>query len=343
MTTARTLIFVLFVLIASPTARALEPANPKADARTRAVLGYLDELPRRQGKRVLSGQFTDYGPHARLTLCEDAFKQTGHWPALIGLDYCDFGTGGLHTKNVDRLALDYAQKGGLVTISVHLPNPANPQGGGLRDKGVDLTTLLTPGHETHRRWMAELDTMAAGLAELQDGGVVVLWRPFHEMNGDWFWWGGKDPDDFIRVWRHMFDYFTTTKKLNNLLWVYSPNHGSKVGSYYPGDHHADVVGLDAYTDLVDPAHIRGYPELVKLPKPFGFTEFGPHGAANPPGDYDYPRLLDGIENHFPRTAFFLAWHGKWSLARNQNAKALLNHPEVINREDLPKAFAAPGP
>jgi len=46
--------------------------------------------------------------------------------------------------------------------------------------------------------------------------VVVLWRPFHEMNGDWFWWGGKDPDVFIQIWRHMFDYFTKTKDLDNL-------------------------------------------------------------------------------------------------------------------------------
>ena len=339
----RASILVVVLLAAALPARALEPANPSAGPRARAVLDYLDGLPRRRDKRVLSGQFTDYGPAARLTLCEDAFKQTGHWPALIGLDYCDFGTGGLETKTVNRLALDYARRGGLVTISVHLPNPANPKGGGLRDKGVDLDSLLIPGGATRRRWMAQLDILAEGLAELQNGGVVVLWRPFHEMNGNWFWWGGKDPDAFVRVWRQMFDYFTTEKKLNNLLWVYSPNQGSNAAAYYPGDRWADVVGLDAYTDFVDPKHIRGYPELTRAAsaKPFGFTEFGPHGSSNPPGDYDYARLGGGIAAHFPRTTFFLAWHGKWSLARNPNAKALLNRPEVVNREDLPAALAAP--
>ena len=238
------------------------------------------------------------------------------------------------------MAIDYARQGGLVTISAHLPNPANPNGGGLRDKGVDLDPLLTPGGDTRRRWMEELDLMADGLAELRDAGVVVLWRPFHEMNGNWFWWGGQDPATFHRLWKQMFDHFTTTRKLDNLIWVYGPNHGDKVAAYYPGDRFADVVGLDAYTDFVDPAHIRGYRELAALPKPFGFTEFGPHGASNPPGDYDYPRLLTGIDEHFPKASFFLAWHGKWALAKNRNAKALLDNPEVINREDLPKALGA---
>ena len=102
----------------------------------------------------------------------------------------------------------------------------------------------------------------------------------------------------------------------------------------------DIVGLDAYTDFVDPQHIRGYDAVAKLPKPFGFTEFGPHGPHNPPGDYDYTRFIDGVQKHFPKTTFFLAWHYKWSLGRNHNAKQLLEHPWLVNREDLPVEFAA---
>jgi mannan endo-1,4-beta-mannosidase len=316
----------------------VEPANPAASEKARAVLGYLTNLPTKGEKRILSGQFTDYGPGAKLALCEEAYRQTGHWPAMIGLDYANYTQGRhrLHTATVNEVAIDYARHGGLVTISVHLPNPANPDGGGLRDKGGDLDTLLALDHPNHARWMAQLDQMAEGLGELQKAGVVVLWRPFHEMNGNWFWWGGKDPAAFQRLWRQMFDYYTNEKKLDNLLWVYAPNHGVKTAAYYPGDRFVDVVGLDAYTDFIDPAHIKGYTELAAIPKPFGFTEFGPHGASNPPGDYDYPRLLAGIDEHFPRASFFLAWHGKWALSRNRNAKTLLENPEVINRDTLPK-------
>jgi len=164
---------------------------------------------------------------------------------------------------------------------------------------------------------------------------VVLWRPFHEMNGDWFWWGGQDPEKFIRVWRHMFDYFTKSKGLDNLLWVYGPNHGRRTAAYYAGDQYVDIVGLDAYTDFIDPEHIKGYDAVAALPKPFGFTEFGPFGPRNPPGDYDYRKFLAGIKAHFPKTCFFKCWNANWSLASNQFTKELLADSSIINREDMP--------
>ncbi len=319
---------------------AAEPANPQANNKARAILKYIDSLPQRSDKRLISGQFCGAGPQARIGACRETFTKTGHWPAIIGLDYADFARGSLSTYTVDHLAIDYARDGGLVTISAHMPNPANANGGGLRDKGVKIADLLDPKSVTHDRWRRELDTIAAGLAELQEADVVVLWRPFHEMNGNWFWWGGQEPAASIPVWRDMFDYFTKTKKLNNLLWVYSPNHGEKTAAYYPGDKFVDLVGLDAYTDFVDPEHIKGYAEIARLPKPFGFAEFGPHGPENPPGDFDYRKFLAGVKQHFPKAAFFQSWNGRWGLGSNENTKQLLDDPWIVNRENLPREFAA---
>ena len=316
-------------------ASSAEPANPKANAQARAILDYFHGLSARPEKRVLSGQFSNFGNGANLRIMEQIHEKTGHWPALIGVDYADFGRGSLTCQVPNRVAIEYWDQGGLVSVMAHMYNPANPKGGGLRDPGVDLGDLLKPDSETHTRWMQELDLMAAGLKELQDAGVVVLWRPFHEMNGGWFWWGAKDPDTFIKVWRHMFDYFTQTKGLENLLWVYGPNHGQNTARYYAGDRYVDMVGLDAYTDFVDPQHIKGYDEVAALPKPFGFTEFGPHGSRSPPGDYDYLRFIEGVTKNFPKTCLFMCWNAKWSLASNLNTKELLNHPLVANREDLP--------
>lgn len=287
---------------------------------------------------MLSGQFTDFGNGANLGIMQAIQEKTGHWPALLGVDYADFPRGSVTTKKPNEVVIAYWKQGGLVTVGVHLYNPANPKGGGLRDKGVDLDNLLKEGTETHTRWVQQLDLLAAGLQELKEAGVVVLWRPFHEMNGGWFWWGAQDPGAFIRVWRHMFDYFTKIKKLDNLLWVYGPNHGQKTGAYYPGEGYVDLVGLDAYTDFIDPDHIKGYEEVAQLGKPFGFTEYGPHGSRNPPGDYDYLRFITGIKQHFPQTVFFMSWNAKWSLARNNNTKELLEHPWIVNREDLPKGL-----
>ena len=316
-----------------------KPANPHANLPARAILKYIAGLEARSEKRLLSGQFTDFGSNGGLALVEQIHQRTGHWPALVGFDYADFPTGGLTTKIPNQSAINYWRDGGLVTVGVHLYNPANPKRGGLRDKGVDLNDLLQAGSNAHGRWMQELDQLAAGLQELQNAGVVVLWRPFHEMNGDWFWWGAKSPAEFVKVWRHMFDYFTTTKHLDNLLWVYGPNQFANAANYYPGDQFVDIVGLDAYTDHVDPAHIKGYPAMARLPKPFGFTEYGPHGSEHPPGDFDYRRFLSGLETHFRRSVLFMSWNEKWSLAANEHVQELLDHPWVVNREDLPPGLA----
>ena len=75
-----------------------EPANPKANAKVKAVLSYFYELAARTNqpdKRLVSGQFTDFGPGAKLTNCQEPSDKTGHWPAMIGVDYADFGKGGL--------------------------------------------------------------------------------------------------------------------------------------------------------------------------------------------------------------------------------------------------------
>jgi mannan endo-1,4-beta-mannosidase len=339
----KTALLLLLTCALAGSARSADgPANPNANAKARATLKYFQGLADRKDKRVLSGQFTNFGRGANLKLMNDVREKTGHWPAIFGADYADFGRGGLTWKESNQAAIEYWNQGGLVTISAHLYNPANPKGGGLRDKGVDLATLLTPGTETHTRWLEEINQLADGLTELKNAGVVVLWRPFHEMNGGWFWWGAKDPDKFIKVWQHMFDYFSKTKGLDNLLWVYGPNHGPNTAKYYAGDHYVDLVGLDAYTDFVDQQHIKGYDEVVALRKPFGLTEFGPHGASNPPGDYDYRRLIDGITKEFPATVFFMTWNSKWSLAQNNQTKELLEHPAIVNREDLPAGLAGKG-
>jgi mannan endo-1,4-beta-mannosidase len=319
----------------------LEPANPQTNLSTRAILSYIAGLESHSEKRMLSGQFTDFGDNGTLGILDGIHKQSGHWPALAGFDYVNFAYGGLTTKVSNQSAIAWWRSGGLVTIGVHLYNPANPQKRGQNDKGVELAELLRPGAAIHAKWMQELDELAAGLQELREAGVVVLWRPFHEMNGRWFWWGGKPPADFVMVWRHMFDYFTAVKHLDNLIWVYSPNQGNNAADYYPGYDHVDIVAIDVYTDHIDPAHIKGYQALARLPKPFGFGEYGPHGG-HPPGDYDYRRLIAGVERYFPRATFFMSWNAKWSLAENQHVRELLEHSWMVNREDLPRGLAGDG-
>jgi mannan endo-1,4-beta-mannosidase len=312
-----------------------QTADPDAGARTKAVLAYIRHLSEGRERRVLSGQFLEFEPYATLALPEAIHEASGKWPAFIGVDYMNFNSQRVESEVADRVAIEYWRQGGLVEVNVHLPDPANPSGGGLRDKGVRLGDLLARGTAANVAWMGELDAVASGLSRLQDAGVVVLWRPFHEMNGGWFWWGAKPPADFVALWRHMFAYFTEVKHLHNLIWIYSPNMGPGAGRYYPGDGYADMVGLDAYTDYIDSGHIKGFDEILKTDKPAGFSEFGPHGPSKPPGDYDYTRFSAGLSSAFPQAVFFMAWNEKWSPARNLKAREFFADPEIVSRADLP--------
>jgi len=317
-----------------------EPADSHLNERGREVLGYFQRLDRSPEFKIISGQFCSYGPDARMEAPDKIFAATGKWPAFLSVDYMAFKKQWIETGIPNKMLIDYWRAGGLCSVSVHLNNPARAEGGGLNDKGVAIADLLVPNTPIHERWMHQLDDIAAGLQELQAAGVVVLWRPFHEMNGNWFWWGGQKPAAFTKVWQHMFTYFTGTKGLHNLIWVYSSNHGKQVADFYPGKNYIDLVGLDAYTDGIDPEHIKGYAEMIALKKPFGFTEYGPHGSTNPPGDFDFRRFSAGLAKNFPRSRFFLSWDVKWSPAENKFAREFYNDPRVITRTDLPPELTA---
>jgi len=329
------------VLLSAPLSALTAPADPALNPRARAVLKWFQDLQASPELRLVSGQFAGWSGMAGIGELGKIHAATGRWPVMIGLDYCGWNEGEamIDVRQPNQLAREYWQAGGLVNLSWHAPNPSKPEGGGLKERGIDIADVLKPG-PIHDRWLKSLDEVAAGLQELQTAGVVVIWRPLHEMNGGWFWWGAQDPAAFIALWRHMFDYFTHTKRLHNLIWAWGPNHGQKHAElYYPGDAYADLIGLDAYTDHINPDKIIGFDRLTGIEKPVGLTEFGPHGASNPPADYDFRRLLDGIEKNFPQLRHFLVWNEKWNPAENRFAKEFYNDSRVITRDGVPAGLA----
>ena len=335
----------------------ISPANANATQDVGKLLRYVTSLPQRKTRRLISGQqIGDARPHVVDNY--DKFivglhEKTGQWPAMIGADY-DHRHGA--DKAIDRstlnpLLIDYWNAGGLVTICCHACNPWSRRNAWLRNKKTgqwyqahDLRELTNPGCEAHHRWIAQLDDYATGLATLRDAGVTVLWRPFHEMTGNWFWWGSKaygdDASAFIDLWRHMFHYFSEVHKLNNLIWVYTASNQPRPRHdiCYPGDGYTDIVGEDIYHDEVA---LAGYDVLTKLPKPFCMGEFGP--TLPTPGPYDIAVMLDWIKRRYPLTTSWLSWPS-WNRSKDGwqyvaivecvNAETVMNDPWVISRDTL---------
>jgi len=330
------IIVFIFCIAVSSEAFAIEPANPNANSNVKLILNYFSSLKSRTDHRLVSGQFIGYSNGAYNSgMLPIIYNKTDKWVGIVGSDYGQWYPYHHITYKYTNPELIKAWKAGsLVTLQVVMTNPANPNGAGIFDQGVDLNELLVPGTDTYSRWIAEMDTIAAGLSQLQDSGVVVMFRPFHEMNGSWFWWGGKPTALFVKVWKQMFDYYTNTKKLNNLIWVFSTYIGNDATSFYPGDAYVDITGFDTYTSNVTADEIVGYSSMVALGKPFAFTEFGPENSSNPSGNFDYRIFINGVKTYFPDACYFMSWDDNWGMASNTYVKEALSDNYVANRDNL---------
>jgi mannan endo-1,4-beta-mannosidase len=304
------------------------------------VLDWLSKLHYRSEQRVVSGLFGGYsGSTFNLDQANQLKKQSAQYPCLLACDYGNWVTSA--NTQVDsscNITLkDWWRGGGLVSVGIHMPSPA---GGSFGTKLGNFGDLTNSGTAVGRAWQDSLEKIGDGLSDLKNAGVVVLWRPFHEMNGDWFWWGSQHADTFRNAWHYMYHYLVNTRGLDNLIWVYAPDSSRNgLTDYYPGGDKVDVVGLDCYTDNPsggDGNVVRNldaqYNQMLSLGKPFAFTETGPGDQAR--GSFDWARWIDAIQQRYPKTTYFLAWNDKWGPPQNRNSTGLMNHPWIINRGEI---------
>ena len=174
------------------------------------------------------------------------------------------------------------RSGALVTLMWHMCPPGRGQ---VCDWERDVQSrldddrwreLTTDGSALNRAWKQQLDAAVPSLLRLRDAGVEVLWRPDHELNDPWAWWGGRPgPDGSSKLFRMTRDYFDA-KGLTNLVWVWSVKDVGvdRLADYWPGDAYVDVVGLDAWMKpFPDPTT---YAAVLKVagPRPVALTEVG---------------------------------------------------------------------
>jgi beta-mannanase len=102
------------------------------------------------------------------------------------------------------------------------------------------------------------------LTQLRDANVPVLCRPYHELNGNWFWWGKQGPDKFKKLWITMYNYFVKEQGLNNIILVLCYT-GQPDGNWYPGDEYMDIAGADTYVKNDEP-QVKIYHEVKAIIK-----------------------------------------------------------------------------
>ncbi|HKJ78490.1 MAG TPA: sulfatase-like hydrolase/transferase, partial [Prolixibacteraceae bacterium] len=179
-------------------------------------------------------------------LRSDCYTSTGDHPGVFGFD---FGRGIEKFKNYCE---EIYKRGGIITYSWHAKNPVT--GGNYNDTSGSPVTAILSGGETRKEWFTELDKIADYINNLEVDSVKVpvIFRPFHENTGSWFWWGSGNctNQEYIDLWRLTIDYLRVEKGVHNMLVAYSPSKPSineeLTYSMYPGDEYVDIIGFDAY-------------------------------------------------------------------------------------------------
>ena len=282
----------------------------------------------------------------------DVLETVGDYPAVMGFDLGGIEMG--DEKNLDSVPFTrireelvaHHERGGIVTLSWH---PRNPLTGGT---AWDVTSTLTvrsilPGGSQHTKFTLWLERIAQFLETLKDKDgqpVPIIFRPWHENNGSWFWWGQKlcSDEEFHGLWNMTQDYFTG-RGFDNLLWSYSPNLDGgwtwdRFMKRYPGNDRVTLIGEDAYQWGTEQDFLQAVDADLKFLSQFAkdngkllaMTECG---LKNMTDATWWTRVLKPVMDRYP-LSYFLLW-------RNYKKEYFGPSPELPCAADYRKLYKAP--
>lgn len=227
------------------------PSNPNAQQGVRNVLKYLSDITY---EKIITGQHTQTMAQEELHLIE---KVTGKRPALLGFELLSYSPNINYSDTDDecmtevtenygtlKRAWEWAEKKGLITMCWHWFSPLYGRSKSFFSENTDFdaSKAVIDGTPENKALLSDMDTMAGILRPFCEKGVPILWRPFHEGDGDWFWWGKKGADTVKKLFRLMHDRYTNRFHLDNLIWVWN----SQIPECYPGDDVVDIISRDMY-------------------------------------------------------------------------------------------------
>ena len=315
---------------------------------------YTDQLEQLSGKKAIvwgsdfsfcvegddAMRFQHCGPSNLPAVSQERYRQprdTARPRENPPLEFLDITLAEAREKTMEEIKKKYSE-GHVITLMWHGCYPTEGDccnGSSIwamenRPSPEEWEKLVTEGTDLNEAWKAGVDKIAGYLKELQKEDIPVLWRPYHEMNGVWFWWcNHKGENGFKRLWIMMYDYMTNHHKLNNLIWVWNTNAprdipGDEAWDYelfYPGSEYVDILAADVYRNDYKQSH---HDDLIALGggKPIALGEVG-----NVP-------TLEIIEKQ-PSWTWFMPWG--WILFvfdEPELIKEVMNSEKVLTLDEI---------
>jgi mannan endo-1,4-beta-mannosidase len=344
------------------------PSDREATPETRALFAGLKRV---EGTKILLGHHDDlaYGVTWKDEPGRSDVKDVaGAYPALVEWECGNLekdmpaDLDGVTFDQIRQFALQGYGRGEVVALSWHMSNPVT--GGNAWDTTSAASAIL-PGGERHEAYTQWLDRFAEYLGTFQRDGrpIPIIFRPFHEMTGGWFWWGRRHttPAEYIALYRFTVSYLRDTKHIHNLLYAYTPDVFESTSDYllqYPGDAYVDIMGYDDYKSIKSPdtrpTFVQQLHELVELADAHGkvpaLTETGVLGM--PDSTWFTGTLLAGIKSDAVtrRIAYVSLWRnarpdhffGPWPGSASARDFVRFRHDPLMAFEgDVPDLYRAP--
>ncbi len=296
-------------------------SNPNATAETKSLYSYLCDT---YGSYIISGQQESTWMGSENYEFDIIKRASGKYPALRGLDYM-----GDDFSGCNRRAKSWYQQGGIVTICWHCGSNFSGSHTEAMNSDLNWSAALTEGTAEYNALIAGMDKGAKALKELQDAGVPVIWRPFHEFDGKWFWWGKGGAENFKKLWRIMYDRYTNYWGLNNLIWNLGYS-GTVTDGWYPGDEYVDIIGADTYVDHTN-SLVGIYAKTAQVAaKPVCLHENGP--IPDP----------DKLKADGAKWLWFMTWHTSFIDSDPINTadylKKVYNSDYMLTLDELPDVY-----
>jgi len=240
------LLTLLTVLASITLNAAITPSNPDLIPAGREILDYFES---QYGSKHISG----VNIYPRVA---NAYLSTGK-RGVIWMENAEF----IKDSDIDKLIEDYRKYRPILCFGWHWAlgdkwnawgepiNRSNPDPHPLE---LEVARVLNPNTPEHAMMLADLDAVAAWLQRFEDAGIPILWRGLHEHGGGWFWYDDDEtPENSAELWRFVYNYFTHTKGLDNLIWYYNAAQGINDDwdfrkRFYPGNNYVDFVDVNMY-------------------------------------------------------------------------------------------------
>ena len=209
---------------------------------TQSTLALYEKLRAASGNYIYYGEYLPWGIGKEI----HTYKITGKLPTIFMTDYSSTVDVGFKFNQQRQAMTKHYLSGGIIIMTWTMNNFIT--GGTCRDDTSDPVVNILPGGSHRDTYLAELDLFADKVKKI---GIPIIFRPFPECDGTWFYWGDATDEQFKTLWYDLIVYLRDVKGVHNLLYMFNPEilTGTtfKIGRF-PGSEWADIYGVDRYTN-----------------------------------------------------------------------------------------------